>query len=327
MAFIDQLDIELSAGAGGDGVVRWLHEKGKEYGGPSGGNGGAGGNVYVVAVRDIGILNRYKTSPVFRAPNGNSGEKGVKSGAGGRDIDVELPIGSVLTNLDTGERYELLEEGQRIMVAHGGKGGLGNEHFKSSTNIRPMESTKGKIGETFHYRVELELVVDAGFVGLPNAGKSSLLNALTRANAKVGDYAFTTLEPNLGDLYGYIIADIPGLIEGASQGKGLGHAFLRHVKRTKMLFHCISLELGDVLETYTTVRGELNEYGNGLEVKPEVIILTKTDLVDPSVVASATEIFAKQGKQVLSVSIIDDESLKAARDQIIVVLRQHSTKQ
>jgi len=203
----------------------------------------------------------------------------------------------------------------------GGRGGLGNEHFKASTNVRPKESTPGKPGEEGDFFIELELVADLGLVGLPNAGKSSLLNVLTNAKAQVGDYAFTTLEPNLGDMYGFIIADIPGLIEGASEGRGLGHKFLRHIKRTKMLLHCISCENEDVAGVYKTIREELSSYGEGLAEKPEIILLTKTDTTTAAELKKKITALKKKNKDVRVGSIIDDESIKTLRDSLIKTLK------
>ncbi|MFA6095656.1 MAG: GTPase, partial [Candidatus Paceibacterota bacterium] len=227
MAFVDEVTFHARAGRGGSGVVRWLHEKGKEYMGPAGGNGGKGGDVYVEAVRDIGILHGYRNIKLFEAEKGGDGGKKSMDGKTGEDLVLKLPVGSVVTNLDTLQSFDLLKEGERVLVLKGGRYGLGNEHFKGSTNQRPEMTTEGRVGEEADFHIELRLVVDAGFVGFPNAGKSSLLNALTNAKAKVAAYQFTTLEPNLGDLYGFILADIPGLIEGASEGKGLGDKFLR----------------------------------------------------------------------------------------------------
>ena len=219
--FIDELTLFLKAGRGGDGVVRWRHEKGKEYSGPSGGNGGKGGDVYALAVRDIGILSAYRNVKLIEAGVGADGAKDLKQGKSGKDVEVKLPVGSRLTNLSTGHSLELLKDGERVLILQGGRGGLGNEHFKSSINVRPKESTPGVPGEEAEFKIELLLVADVGIIGLPNAGKSSLLNTLTKAHSKVGDFPFTTLEPALGSFYGYILADIPGLIEGASEGRGL----------------------------------------------------------------------------------------------------------
>lgn len=231
MAFVDEVKINIKAGRGGSGVVRWLNEKNKEYSGPSGGNGGAGGDVYAESVLDLGVLINYKNIKILEASDGRDGAKKSRQGSKGEDLNIKVPVGSILTNLSTLERFELNKEGDKVLILKGGKGGLGNEHFKASTNIRPEQSTPGRDGEEAVFLIELELIAHVGLVGLPNAGKSSLLNVLTNARSKVGNYAFTTLEPNLGDLYGYIIADIPGLIEGASDGKGLGHKFLRHIKK------------------------------------------------------------------------------------------------
>ena len=227
MAFIDEIKIHAEAGNGGDGVVRWRQEKFVPKGGPAGGDGGRGGDFYVLAVRDLNILSKYKAKKEFEAGRGEDGGNKSLHGANGTDFFLELPVGTTITNLETSEQWQLLTAGQKELLLKGGYGGFGNEHFKKSTNTTPMESNRGQEGEKGNFQIELELFADIGLVGLPSAGKSSLLNAMTNAEVKVGDYAFTTLDPNLGDFYGYIIADLPGLIEGASEGKGLGVKFLK----------------------------------------------------------------------------------------------------
>lgn len=308
--FIDELTLHLKAGRGGDGVVRWRHEKGKDHGGPSGGNGGKGGDVYAVSVRDISILSAYRNIKEFVAERGEDGAKDLKQGGVGKDVEIKFPIGSRLTNLETKYSIELLNDGEKVLLLHGGRGGLGNEHFKGSTNISPQESTPGILGEEADFHIELLLVVDVGIIGLPNAGKSSLLNTLTNAKSKVGDFPFTTLEPALGSFYGLIIADIPGLIEGAAEGKGLGHKFLRHIERTKALLHCISCEVEDPVRAYKVVRKELGLYNESMLDKSEAVILTKSDTVSNEERNRRIKLLNKVTTNVFAVSILDDESMQ-----------------
>ncbi|MDO8430760.1 MAG: GTPase ObgE [Candidatus Taylorbacteria bacterium] len=323
MAFIDDLTFKIKAGKGGNGVVRWLHERGKEMAGPSGGNGGNGGDVYVSAIRDLGILEKYRNIKELESGKGGDGMKNSMHGKNGGDLVIELPIGSIITDSRTKRKYNLVNDGEKIIILKGGRGGLGNEHFKGSTNISPTQFTPGKDGEEADFHIELELVADAGLVGLPNAGKSSLLNAVTNAEAKVGSYQFTTLEPNLGALKGgFVLADIPGLIEGASLGKGLGHKFLRHIKRTKRILHLISLENTALVETYKTIRNELKKYGQGLDEKEETIILTKTDTANEKTIESAIKKLSKFNKDILIVTVLDDASIKNFSDEIVKRLRK-----
>ncbi len=322
MAFIDELTIYAEAGRGGDGVVRWRQEKFIPKGGPAGGDGGRGGDFYVEAVRDIHILSKYKAKKEFSAGRGEDGGGKSLHGKSGEDFVLKLPVGSVITNSDTDERWELSEPGQKFLILKGGHGGFGNEHFKSSTNTTPKEWRPGQAGEKGNFKIELELFADLGLVGLPNAGKTSLLNALTNAGAKVADYAFTTLDPNLGDFYGLIIADIPGLIEGASAGKGLGTKFLRHIKRTKMLAHLISFDQENMLRSYKGIRKELVKYGQDLDKKQEILILTKSDTVDKKVIDKKVKEFGKVNDKVFTLTLYDDTSVKKLRDELVNILKK-----
>ncbi|MCW9054560.1 MAG: GTPase ObgE [Candidatus Pacebacteria bacterium] len=321
MKFIDEITLFATAGTGGDGVVRWIQARGMPRGGPGGGDGGRGGDVYARAIRDIAKLAQYRSDPKFRAEDGEPGQNHRKHGKDGESIYIELPIGSRVTNKTTEESFELLHEGEEVLVLRGGPGGFGNEHFKSSRNVKPTKATKGKEGEEAELYVELSLIADAGLIGLPNAGKSSLLNELTSAKAKVGSYQFTTLDPNLGDFYGFILADIPGLIEGASEGKGLGHKFLKHITRTKLLLHCVSLESSDPLADYRTIRKELTAYNEALGELPEIVVLTKTDLVPEEEQSRLKDLFREEiGEDVFTVSILDNESIKSFSDSLASIL-------
>ena len=322
MAFIDEMTIKVEAGKGGDGVVRWRHVAGKEYAGPSGGNGGRGGSVFVVAVRNLNLLSKYKHKKKFKAEDGEAGGKNSLEGANGENLEIALPIGSIITNLKTGQKIRLDKEGERALILEGGFGGRGNESFKSSVNRSPKESTKGKPGEEASFFIEVELIAEIGLIGLPNAGKSSLLNELTNAKAKIGDYPFTTLEPNLGEYFGHVIADIPGLIEGAGGGKGLGHKFLKHIRRTKILVHLISLENENILETYQTIRQELEKFDKDLTKKKEIIVLSKSDLDESGEkIKKAKKELAKISKNIQVISLLDEDSIKNLGDFLISELK------
>jgi len=324
--FIDEIKIYAKAGNGGDGVVRWLHLKGKEFSGPAGGNGGNGGDVFVRATRDLNILQNYQHKKEFLAEDGGIGMKDSKFGKNGESLFIDLPIGSVVTNLSTNKKIQILKEGEERLILKGGKGGLGNETFKSSRNTTPLECTAGATGEVAEFFIELEIIADAGLIGFPNVGKSTLLNELTHARAKVKNYSFTTLEPNLGDFYGFILADIPGLIEGASQGKGLGHKFLRHIKRTKMLIHCISLETEnfpeEMVKKYQIIREELKQYHEDLIKKPEIIVLTKSDMIVEAELKKVLTKLKKINSEIVVTSAYDDKTLKNFSDFLIKQLEK-----
>ncbi|KAF3889497.1 MULTISPECIES: GTPase ObgE [Nostocales] len=286
MKFIDRAEIEIEAGKGGDGIVAFRREKYVPAGGPSGGNGGKGGSIYLVAVENLQTLLDFRYEHRFQAENGSRGGPNNRTGANGKDLNIEVPVGTIVYDAETDEILgDLVKPGQSLLIAAGGKGGLGNQHFLSNRNRAPEYALPGLPGETKFLRLELKLLAEVGIIGLPNAGKSTLISALSAARPKIADYPFTTLVPNLGVVRkptgdGTVFADIPGLIEGASQGAGLGHDFLRHVERTRILLHLIDATSDDAIADYKTIQQELQAYGQGLSERPQVLALNKIDAVD-----------------------------------------------
>ena len=275
---VDDITIHVQAGKGGDGLATF--NRIKLALGPTGGSGGNGGNVYFMGISDLGALNSLRNQKVFKAEDGKRGRRQSNDGTTGKDLVISVPVGTVIHNLTTGIDTEIVAIGTRILAATGGRGGKGNYLFRSSTNTSPRQFQVGLPGREFDFRLELKMIADVGIIGLPNAGKSSLLNELTRAQSKIGNYRFTTLEPHLGTYYDLILADIPGLIEGASEGKGLGVKFLRHIERTRVLFHLISAESDDPVRDYRAIRTELGAYNKSLLEKDEYLFLSKTDMSD-----------------------------------------------
>ncbi|HYF13520.1 MAG TPA: GTPase ObgE [Phycisphaerales bacterium] len=300
--FVDQAIIHIQAGKGGDGAVSFRRETMEPKGGPDGGNGGDGGDVILQAESGMSTLYDFRHQASWTAGDGENGGGKQCSGLRGKDLILRLPPGTMLFNADTGELIHDLKEGERVVIAKGGRGGWGNEHFKRSTNQTPKNAEPGQPGQEFRVRLELKLIAEVGLVGLPNAGKSTLLAALTRATPKIANYPFTTLSPQLGvcEVDGtrrMVIADIPGLIEGASGGAGLGHDFLRHVERTKVIVHVVDCQPDNQLdpaENYRTIREELAAYSPALAEKPEIVALNKIDLLtDEKALAKIAKSVAK----------------------------------
>ncbi len=315
---IDEVKIKIKAGNGGKGNVSF--NKNMMSLGPTGGSGGKGGDVYFQGVSDIGVLAFFRNRKDIKANNGENGKPQYLDGSDGKDVVLNIPVGSVIENIDTGEIKEIVKTGEKIVIAKGGIGGKGNFHFRSSTNTSPTQFQKGLLGEEFNIRIELRLIADIGLVGLPNAGKSSLLNELTNADSRVGNYPFTTLEPSLGAYYGLIIADIPGLIEGASEGKGLGVKFLRHIERTNTIFHLVSSESDSPLQDYKKIEKELASYNKKLTEKEEYILLSKTDTISSKELTDKKILLQKAtGKQVFGVSVYEKESLTQVKKILEVV--------
>lgn len=305
---IDDVTINVKAGKGGDGLVGFSRIKMSK--GPTGGDGGKGGNVILEGVADLGVLKKFRNIKNIKAENGKNGMQNVKTGSNGDDKIIYVPVGTLAHNLVNGKEYDITQVGEKIVIAKGGYGGFGNFHFRSSTNTTPMQANPGQEGEKFDLRLELKMIADIGFVGYPNVGKSSLLNELTNASSKVANYKFTTLEPHLGVYYELILADIPGLIEGASDGKGLGHKFLRHVERTKYLFHFIAADSDNPIKDYESIRKELGKFNKELLEKPEYVIISKADEKSADEVDKIVKKFKKKNEKVFSLSILDEESLQ-----------------
>ena len=286
--FVDTAKVTVQAGKGGDGAVSFRHEIYVDKGGPDGGDGGRGGDVIFHATENLNTLLDFRYKPELKASDGTAGSKRKKAGRSGEDLVVKVPLGT-LVKRDGEVIADLTENGQEIVIAKGGDGGFGNAHFKSSTRQTPRIAELGEMGDAFEAELELKLLADVGLVGFPNAGKSTFLSVVTNARPEIADYAFTTLTPNLGvadiDSSSLLIADIPGLIEGASEGKGLGDAFLRHVERTAVLLHLIDVYSDDVAKSYRTIREELQKYSPELATRPEVVALTKCEGLDDDIVA------------------------------------------
>ncbi len=310
---IDEVEIFVKAGDGGDGLVHFYRDKWRPKGGPDGGDGGDGGSVVFRAVSDISKLHQFRHQKKYQAQDGAQGGVNQRTGKNGEDLVVQVPVGTVIT-YDNGTQFELTELDQRVLVAKGGKGGRGNYSYRSSTNQTPKEFQPGQKKEYRKLHLDLKLIADIGLIGLPNAGKTSLLNELTAANAKVANYPFTTLEPNLGVTKGnLIIADIPGLIEGASEGRGLGWKFLRHIERTRLLVHCISSDSSDPQRDYQTIIEELKNYSLKLVDKPQLVIITKSDLIENP---KELKLKTNQIKAKMATSILDSDSIKKLNNLI-----------
>lgn len=306
LMFIDEVEVTFIAGSGGNGKASFYPGY---KSGPNGGNGGNGGHVYISVTSDLTALNQFSGIKTRSAQDGEPGRNYRKTGRNGEDITITLPLGTMLIDKNTNEVIELDNINRKFLVCSGGLGGKGTYALASPSNTTPLKAEPGSPGQKRHMKLVLKLIADYGLIGLPNAGKSSLLNELTSANVKVADYPFTTLEPNLGVMNGKIIADIPGLIEGASNGKGLGVKFLKHIEKVNLLVHCISSDSENPENDYKIVRNELSKFSPGLTQKPEIILLTKSDIPKKIELEKKREVLQKFAK-VLTISIHDWDSLQ-----------------
>lgn len=313
---VDNVTITIKAGDGGNGASTFLRNGLKARGGPDGGNGGNGGSIYFQGSNNINDLRMFRYKKKLIADSGIPGKSKNLYGKNAEDLTIFVPIGTKITDTTTNNIYEITDKDSPVLLARGGKGGRGNTEFKTSTNQAPTYAESGTPGEQKKLLLELKLIAEIGLIGLPNAGKSSLLAVLTHAHPKIGDYPFTTLEPNIGMLGNHPIADIPGLIEGASEGRGLGVGFLKHIEKTKIIIHCIESNADDILKRYNTVRSEFEKFNPELLKKPEIILLTKTDLTDEKTLKKNVNIFKKMGKVILTASILKEEDLKKIISQI-----------
>jgi len=327
--FVDETLIDISAGNGGHGAVGFRREKYVPQGGPDGGDGGRGGHVILVASKDLHTLYDIGNRRRFKAPNGEGGSGSLSTGKSGEDVLVKVPVGTLVKDTETGELIkDLNEDGETFIAAKGGKGGLGNNHFKTSTHQTPRKSTPGELGERRKLQLELKLMADCALVGKPNAGKSSLIRKISAATPKVADYPFTTLKPVLGvvkvgEYASFVMVDIPGLIEGAAEGKGLGHQFLRHVERTSVLCFVIDLAIPDPWEQFQTLRDELGRFHAELLEKPYMIALNKQDLGE----FSTDPRFLALGKPLFLTSAMTGEGLDALKQEALRQVLAKGTRQ
>ena len=334
MQFIDQAEVIVEAGKGGDGIVAFRREKYVPAGGPSGGYGGRGGSVIMVAVERLQTLLDFRYNHRFKAEDGSRGGPNNRSGAAGEDLIIEVPCGTLAYDAGTSELLgDLVEPGQTLCIAEGGKGGLGNKHFLSNSNRAPEYALPGLLGEQRLLRLELKLLAEVGIIGLPNAGKSTLISAVSAARPKVADYPFTTLVPNLGVVRkpsgdGTVFADIPGLIAGAHQGAGLGHEFLRHIERTRLMLHLIDATSTDPIADYHTIQQELQAYGRGLASRPQILALNKIDAVDleQEIDAIAAQLETLSNAPVFLISAVAHTGLDPMLQQIWSTLDELTAK-
>ena len=323
MKFLDQVKIYIKAGNGGDGSPSFRREKFIEFGGPDGGDGGKGGSIILRAEQNLNTLIDFRYQQHHKAQRGENGAGQNRTGKGGLDLILKVPLGTQLFEEDNKTLiYDFTKIGEEFVAANGGKGGLGNSRFKSSTNRAPRKYTKGSIGEEFIIWLQLKTIADIGIIGLPNAGKSSLLAAITNANPKIANYEFTTLNPNLGvasyDNKEITIADIPGLIEGANKGTGLGTQFLKHIERCKSLLHLIDITNENLIKAYNQVKNELQNYSEELIQKKELIVLNKIDLIDSDLVEKIVQNFSKDKKcEVLTLSTLEKNSVSKIKAKLI----------
>lgn len=328
MKFLDQAKIYIKSGKGGDGCLSFRREKFIEYGGPDGGDGGKGGDVWVECVSNLNTLIDYRYQQHFKAENGRPGMGKNRAGAGGSDCIIKVPPGTEIYDEDQETLIaDLQEPGVRARIAKGGNGGFGNAHFKSATNQAPRRINPGLPGEELTIWLRLKLIADAGLVGLPNAGKSTFLAAVSAAKPKIADYPFTTLHPNLGVVragdHDFVLADIPGLIEGANEGAGLGTRFLGHVERCRVLLHLVDATAEDVADAYETIRSELEAYGADLEDKPEIVALSKCDALDADALAEKQAELRRVSKAtVIQVSAVSGSGVREALFALSTTIQQ-----
>jgi GTP-binding protein len=338
MKFIDEVKIQVISGNGGNGMVHFRREKYVPYGGPDGGNGGNGGSVYVVGDEGINTLMHFRGQKLYHAPDGAKGFKSQSDGATGEDLVLKVPVGTLVIDEESDRLLcDITEHGQKELLVQGGRGGLGNAFFKTSTNQAPQYAQEGEKGTELHVKLELKLIADIALIGLPNAGKSTLISSISNSKPKIADYPFTTLTPNLGvvkidEENSVVVADIPGLIEKASEGKGLGIQFLKHIERTKSLVHLIDcsmlLEPYEALEQYATIREELKKYSEEMTYKPEIVCLTKIDAMSEEEIKHFQDVMEETlDKKVLPISSVSGRNLDLLKRLMLKTKTQNEKKE